>query len=117
MKCDCFNQKFDYLVSTIESLKKKLDKNEGVKQPSENLNLEGAIKLLNSNGYPIGKSSIYKLTSTNSIPFKRFGNRLFFVQSELLMWANSKLSKQENEEAILLSKAASRKLNKKFSNG
>jgi hypothetical protein len=29
------------------------------------------------------------------------------------MWANSKLSKQNNEEAILLSKIASRKLNKK----
>lgn len=112
-ECPFFNQRFDSLITTIESLKKRLDKDEKSIQDSENLNLEGAVKLLNLNGYPTSKSSIYKLTSTNSIPFMRFGSRLLFVKSELLDWADSKLSKRENNEAILISKMASRNLNRR----
>lgn len=112
-ECPFFNQRLDSLITTIESLKKRLDKDEKSIQVSENLNLEGAVKLLNLNGYPTSKSSIYKLTSTNSIPFKRFGSRLLFVKSELLDWADSKLSKQKNNEAILISKMASRNLNRR----
>lgn len=112
-ECPFFNQRLDSLITTIESLKKRLDKDEKSIQVSENLNLEGAVKLLNLNGYPTSKSSIYKLTSTNSIPFKRFGSRLFFVKSELLDWAESKLSKRKNNEAILISKMASRNLNRR----
>jgi hypothetical protein len=112
-ECPFFNQRFESLITTIESLKKRLDKDEKSIQVSENLNLEGAVKLLNLNGYPTSKSSIYKLTSTNSIPFKRFGSRLLFVKGELLDWADSKLSKKKNDEVIIISKAASKNLYKK----
>lgn len=113
-KCNCIFQKFDSLICSIESIEKKLEKSNLDNQDvTKNLNLEGAIKFLNQNGFFISKSSIYKLTSTNSIPFKRFGNKLFFVESELLSWASSKLYKKENNEAILMSKVATKKLNKR----
>ena len=110
-ECQCLNQKLDYIVSTIESMKKSLKK-ENVPIP-ENLNLEGAIVYLNGFGCPISKSAIYKLTSRNSIPVNRFGRRLVFVKRELENWVTSKLSSSNNDEMKHIFNSATKKLTKK----
>ena len=44
------------------------------KKDNEGLNAEEALDLLNANGYPIKKGQLYKETSANTIPHKKFGN-------------------------------------------
>lgn len=52
-----------------------------------------ALNYLNELGYPIGKSTLYKLTADRAIPFKRFGQRkIVFNSEELEVWAESKLT-------------------------
>lgn len=61
------------------------------KKDNEGLNAEEALDFLNANGYPIKKGQLYKETSANTIPHKKFGNKLHFKAQELLAWAESKL--------------------------
>ena len=42
------------------------------------------MELLREQGYPTSKAKIYKLTSTNLIPYRKYGNRLVFSRRELL---------------------------------
>ena len=44
------------------------------KKDNEGLNAEEALDFLNANGYPIKKGQLYKETSANTIPHKKFGN-------------------------------------------
>ncbi|MBD1396748.1 hypothetical protein H9Q13_06180 [Pontibacter sp. JH31] len=66
---------------------------------------------MNERGYIISKSKFYKLTASESIPHKRFGNRLVFSHAELLKWVELQtVQKNTCREATLqLSKSANRK--------
>lgn len=59
----------------------------------------------------LSKSKLYKLTSSNSIPHKYFGNRLVFSRKELLAWIEAQtVSKDNSREACLtLANSAKRK--------
>lgn len=61
------------------------------KKDKDGLNAEEALDFLNANGYPIKKGQLYKETSANTIPHKKFNNKLHFKAHELLAWAESKL--------------------------
>ncbi len=61
------------------------------KQDSDSVDIEGALDFLNSNGYRIAKGQLYKETSSGSIPYHKFGNRLHFKISELREWAETRL--------------------------
>ncbi len=65
------------------------------KKDNEGLNVEEALDFLNANGYPIKKGLFYKETSANTIPHKKFGNKLHFKAQELLAWAE-RLHKSKN---------------------
>lgn len=78
----------------------------------ENLNLESTIAYLKTKGCPISKSKLYKLTSTSSIPFYRFGNKLIFKKSEIDIWCESKVIKNShsNESVTAISNSAIKKI-------
>lgn len=58
---------------------------------AESVDMDGAVKFLNANGYKIKKSQLYKLTSSGDVPFHKFDSRLHFRIAELAQWANSRL--------------------------
>lgn len=61
------------------------------KLETESLDMNGALELLNANGYPIKRGQLYKETSAGTVPFQKFGRKLHFKKSQLLEWAESKL--------------------------
>lgn len=76
------------LLSAIASVAKREQQNE-----SESLDFKGALEYLNTNGYPMKKGQLYKLTSdpNSGIPFQKFGSKLHFYKSQLTAWAESRL--------------------------
>lgn len=62
---------------------KDLDKK---KEVSDTMSLEDTIEFLRENGYPTSKPSIYRQTSANKIPYRKYGNRLVFSRKELMNW-------------------------------
>ena len=53
----------------------------------DQLTLDQAVAFLNDYGFPTSKTKIYRLTSENKMPYKKFGNRLVFSKALLLDWA------------------------------
>ena len=58
---------------------------------ADSVDIDGAVEYLNANGYKIKKSQGYKLTSSGSMPFYKFGTKLHFRIAELADWAQGKL--------------------------
>lgn len=50
-----------------------------------------ALKIMNSHGFVMSRSKLYKLTAQGIIPCLYFGKRLVFNTEELLAWCNSQL--------------------------
>lgn len=44
-------------------------------------------------GMPISRSTLYHLTSTQRIPFRKFGKRCVFNRNELREWMSSRMQK------------------------
>lgn len=59
------------------------------KEISDSISMEDALIFLRDNGYPTSKAKLYKLTSTDRIPYKKYGIKLVFSRKELLQWAES----------------------------
>lgn len=58
------------------------------------INVDQAVSYLNKQGYPIKKSTLYKMTSKGSIPFYRWGRRkILFKPEELNEWIRAKIKK------------------------
>lgn len=82
----------EVFLELVEELKVTLlpaDKTED----SDHIGVKGALDFLNSRGYKISAAQLYKLTSTNGIPYQKFegSNRLHFYKSELDDWVKMKL--------------------------
>lgn len=78
---------------------------------ADSVDIDGAVEYLNANGYKIKKSQVYKLTSSGSMPFYKFGTKLHFRIAELADWAQSKLLNDNTIgilEPVSTSKAARR---------
>lgn len=110
--CQVFSEKIDCLMESLHSIKSSLPIEERTGVYLENLNLNSAINYLNENGFPISKSTIYKLTCKSAIPFYRFGCRLVFKKSELEDWCKSKIIKDcsSKEGVIAVSTSALKKM-------
>jgi hypothetical protein len=81
------------------------------KEPPDTITLAAALELLSENGYPTSKGKIYKLTSANQLPYRKYGNKLVFSRRDLLEWAESQTHiKPDRSEVVLeLAKSARRK--------
>ena len=74
------------------------------------LALDEAVDYLNENGLSIAKSTIYKLTSTNQIPFRRFGGRkIVFRVDDLNTWIGEQLTSEDNSVCRNVARSARRK--------
>lgn len=80
-------------------------------EPPDTITLSVALDILREHGYPTSKGKIYKLTSSNHLPHRKYGNKLVFSRRELLAWAESQTHiKSDRSEAVLeIAKSASRK--------
>lgn len=93
--------------SGIRSALSKLEEKPDV---TSNLNIGQAVEFLQNHGYPTSRSSLYKLTSTNRIPHRKFGKWLIFQPDELLKWAEIHTKNPFDSEAMAhISRHAARK--------
>lgn len=71
------------------------------------LSLNEATDYLNELGYPVKKSTMYKLTATNEIPFLRFGGRkIVFRPDQLEEWAEAQLTDPSAEMEAMTKRVA-----------
>lgn len=106
-------QKIDTVTDQLEAIMKLLEKNQPAQAIPKKLNLSNAIAFMAGEGCDLSKSLVYKLTSTNAIPVRRFGRKLIFDRDELLQWCKDRTSliNSENEVIINLAKTANKKTN------
>ena len=96
-----------------EELSKAIPTHSNKKEEIDSITLDGAIIYLEEHGFPVSKAKMYKLTSSEEIPCRKFGQKLVFSRKDLLFWAQAQ-SKPKNSklEAIqTLAESAKRKLN------
>jgi hypothetical protein len=111
------NNPFLELTEYLQRIEKKLDLISSIPKPSvktDRICLEEAIVYLNENGCKIGKSKLYKLTSSNQIPHGILGpnrGRLIFSRKELAEWIDQNTVKVNLEKlaANNLAQVAKRK--------
>lgn len=77
------------LNQVIDMLAQRIEKPEEI---PKYLNVEKALKHLNALGFPVKKSTLYKLTSKNEIPFRKIGSRLIFTADSLDRWCEQTTS-------------------------
>lgn len=73
----------------------------------DNITLNRVVELLNGLGFPTSKAKIYKLTSTGSIPCRKYGSKLIFSRKELLQWAQGNTKQVGNLSSIASAIASS----------
>lgn len=56
------------------------------KSTAEHMTLEDAMVYLKENGFPTSKAKMYRLTSKNEIPHRKYGNKLVFSRKKLMDW-------------------------------
>lgn len=97
----------DLIATEVEIRVKVPEKQEPL---ADKIGMEEATKILS-----LTKSSIYKLTMTNSIPFYKMGKRLFFSRTALLDWMESRtvlnLEPEKTMASQFATKMCKRKLN------
>lgn len=82
------------------------------KEFPDTITLDTAIHVLEEFGYPTSKAKIYKLTSTGSMPFRKYGNKLVFSRKELILWADGQTKSHQDHLTsanLTLAKSAKRK--------
>jgi len=89
----------DYLISQIgvihEILLNRIIKPEEV--PKKRLTFDETLSYFLKQGYKMSKSRLYKLTSLNSVPNYKIGNKLLFCVDELEQWLNNQIVRNEND--------------------
>lgn len=75
------------------------------------LNLDEAVAYLNESGVPISKSTVYKNTMDQTIPFSRFGaRRIVFNVEDLDRWVEDRLAKRQNTVTESVRQSARRRM-------
>ena len=108
-----FFLQMDYLISEVLVIKEILIPR--IKKTDEDpkyLTLEEAIAFLHEKRIRISESKLYKLTSSNKIPFCKAGNRLIFYSEELTKWSNNQIinpSESKQTSSLTIIKSALKK--------
>ncbi len=88
-------------------------KNCDTRKPKENLSLTEAVDFLTELGVSITRSTLYNLTFSGRIPYRKIGRRNVFSRQELLQWVEEKTHHVEDESAEMrqrIARSANRKL-------
>lgn len=77
----------------------------------DNISLDEAVDFLQEIGCPVSKKTLYKLTSTSRIPYKKFCGKLIFSRKELQLWAQQQIVEitDTSEAAATLIRSVRRK--------
>lgn len=94
-------QKVDEIIVQLHTIFKVLKMRENKVKVKQTLVLNEALEFLLEEGFEISKSTLYKRTSKNSIPCKRFGSRLLFDRDELLKWCNDRTATPESGNQVI----------------
>jgi excisionase family DNA binding protein len=70
------------------------------KELPDSITLETAILVLKEFGFPTSKAKIYKLTSSGTMPFRKYGNKLVFSRKELLKWAEQQTKVPKTPDSL-----------------
>lgn len=73
----------------------------------DTITLTKALTLLSEHGYPISKARLYKLTATEKVPCRKFGQKLVFSRKDLLAWAENQTKQKGDHSEVLLNVARS----------
>lgn len=84
-----------------EEVSKVIPETVNTKDEIDTLTLENALIFLEEHGYLVSKAKMYKLTSANEIPYKKFGQKLVFSKKDLLQWAES-TTRVKNDQAVII---------------
>lgn len=78
----------DELRSLIEEILTSTHERMGnaEKSTAEHMTLEDAMVFLKESGFPTSKAKMYRLTSKNEIPHRKYGNKLVFSRKKLMDW-------------------------------
>lgn len=82
----------------LDLLSTKIEKPEEI---PKYLDLKKALTLMNGLGYPISRSTLYKMTSTSRIPHHKINSKLLFDAEELKEWCDDAIHNNKNEITIL----------------
>ena len=110
----------EIIITTPEELRTLIEEavKSSIRQPQkqstelpDTVTLADAIEILREHGYPTSKGKIYKLTSANLLPHRKYGHKLVFSRRDLLAWAESQTHiKPDRSKAVLeIAKSARRK--------
>lgn len=82
-----------YILDNIIEIKKILNNQKG-REPTlkKHLTISEAIQFLGRQGFIISKSKLYKLTSSQQIPYSKFNNKLVFSESEIQNWIDKNIT-------------------------
>lgn len=93
-----------------EELTKHTISQEPPRTTSDKVSIDEAVCHLKEEGFPLKKSSVYKLTHRDEIPYQKIGKRLIFSRSALTAWVAEKVETREARSDAALNLAASANL-------
>lgn len=79
-----------------------LPKQNAKESQPDTITLTTALELLAEKGYPTSRAKIYKLTSSGTMPHRKYGNKLVFSRAELLQWADTQTTRIGNHSDTVL---------------
>lgn len=96
-------ERMEYLIMEVMDLKQILLR--GISKPEEipkYLDVVQTLLYLKKKGVSISKSKLYKMTSGNSIPYRKMDSKLYFLPAELDNWLSSQIGiKDKTGQALL----------------
>lgn len=95
---DSLPKTVDLIYSLLLELKTELKSKEPTKQCSSFLSIDKALEFLRDQGLTVSKSTLYKKTSSRTIPYTTFNGRIVFESKELITWCLSQQNKRYNNK-------------------
>jgi len=100
----------DAIQDVLPKLANFRRKNEQIE--TDNLTVAQAVLLLNEQGFPVKRETLYMLSFKKQIPYRKIGRRTVFSKRELMEWIESRTIRPEEgkREAVLeIARSANRK--------
>lgn len=95
---DTVPKTLDLIYRELLALKQEFKPKETTKQYSSYLSIDKALDFIKDQGFTLSKSTLYKYTSKQSIPFSTFNGRIVFESKELITWCISQQNKRYNNK-------------------
>lgn len=89
--------KVDQIYTELMNLKLIIEKkNKSPTERTQHLSITEVVRCLETEGYKISQSSIYKLTAKQKVPHSKFLGKLIFNKTDIITWAETQLNSKGN---------------------